>query len=61
MAEKYDEETREIMDHAVEDLQHWMATAGADTPEAAVLSWQQGYIAGVNRAMGIKLGNELVD
>ena len=54
MAEKYDEETREIMDHAVEDLQHWMANAGADTPESAVLAWQQGYIAGVNRAMGIK-------
>ena len=54
MAEKYDEETRALMGHAVEDLQLWMANAGSDTTESAVLAWQQGYIAGVNRAMGIK-------
>lgn len=56
MAEKYDEETRELMGHAVEDLQRWMATAGSDTTEQSLLAWQQGYIAGVNRAMGIKNG-----
>ena len=56
MAEKYDEETRAMMSHAVEDLQTWMASAGADTTEASVLAWQQGYISGVNRAMGIKDG-----
>lgn len=59
MAEEYDNETREIMNHALEDLQHWMATAGADTTEAAVLAWQQGYIAGVNRGVAINEGTEL--
>lgn len=53
---KYDEETRELMAHAVEDLQLFMANAGRDTTEAAIMAWQQGYIAGVNRAMGIKNG-----
>lgn len=56
MTEKYDEETRAMMSHAVEDLQRWMANAGSDTTEASVLAWQQGYIAGANRAMGIKDG-----
>ena len=56
MTEKYDDETRALMGHAVEDLQVWMANAGRDTTEAAILAWQQGYIAGVNRAMGIKNG-----
>lgn len=56
MTDKYDEETRQIMGSAVEDLQKWMATAGADTTEQSLLAWQQGYIAGVNRAMGIKNG-----
>ena len=56
MAEKYDEETRAMMSYAVEDLQTWMASAGADTTEASMLAWQQGYIAGANRAMGIKDG-----
>lgn len=56
MTEKYDDETKALMEHAVEDLQVWMANAGRDTTEAAVFAWQQGYIAGVNRAMGIKNG-----
>ena len=51
MAGKYDAETTKLMDHAIEDLQYWMASAGADTTEAAVSAWQQGYIAGVNRAI----------
>jgi hypothetical protein len=51
MNKKYDDETSRIMQHAVEDLQRYMANAGRDTTEAAILSWQQGYIAGVNRAM----------
>jgi hypothetical protein len=54
MNKKYDDETSAIMQHAVEDLQRYMANAGRDTTEAAILSWQQGYIAGVNRAMSIK-------
>lgn len=54
MTEKYDDETRELMSHAIEDLQQFMATAGRDTTEASILAWQKGYIAGVNRAMGIK-------
>jgi hypothetical protein len=56
MTEKYDEETAQIMSSAVEDLQMFMATAGADTRESEILAWQNGYIAGVNRAMGIKNG-----
>jgi hypothetical protein len=54
MTEKYDDEARAMMQHAVEDLQYWIASAGADTTEASVLAWQQGYISGANRAMGIK-------
>jgi len=34
----------------------FMANAGAQTTEAELLSWQRGYIAGVNRAMGIRNG-----
>ena len=51
---KYDNETQKIMGHAVEDLQMYMANAGRDTTEAAVTAWQQGYIAGINRAIGIR-------
>jgi hypothetical protein len=54
--DKYDEETRNLMEHAKEDLQMYMATAGRNTTEDQLLAWQQGYIAGVNRAMGIKNG-----
>ena len=46
----YDSETQKIMKFAVEDLQRFMATAGRDTTEATLLAWQQGYIAGVQRA-----------
>lgn len=46
----YDSETQKIMNHAVEDLQRFMATAGRDTTEGTILAWQQGYIAGVQRA-----------
>lgn len=53
---EYDDETKELMSSAVEDLQKWMVVAGRDTTEASILAWQQGYIAGVNRAMGIKNG-----
>lgn len=52
---KYDEETRLIMANAREDLQKFMATAGRNTSESELMAWQQGYIAGVNRAMGVKL------
>lgn len=55
MNEKYDDETRKIMSDAKEDLQRYMATAGRNTSESELLAWQQGYIAGVNRAMGVKL------
>jgi hypothetical protein len=53
---EYDDEAKGLMKNAVEDLQAWMANAGSDTKESDVLSWQQGYIAGVNRAMGVKNG-----
>jgi hypothetical protein len=44
----------EIVKYAVEDLQRWMASVGRDTTESAVAAWQAGYIAGVNRAVGLK-------
>jgi hypothetical protein len=53
---KYDADTQKIMQYAVEDLQKFMANAGRETSEASVLAWQQGYIAGVNRA--ITFGND---
>ncbi len=48
-------ENQKMAEYAVEDLQTFMATAGRDTTEKEILTWQKGYIAGVNRAMGIKL------
>jgi hypothetical protein len=42
---------KEIVSHAVEDMQRWMANAPSITTEASVLAWQQGYIAGVQRAI----------
>ena len=47
----YDKETETLMEYAKQDLQKWMATAGRDTTEAAILSWQAGYIAGVQRGI----------
>lgn len=49
------EETQKIAGYAVEDLQTYLATSGANTTEQELLSWQKGYIAGVNRAMGVNL------
>lgn len=54
MKDNYDQETRVLMTHAIEDLQSWMANAGRDTTEAAVLGWQQGYIAGITRGIGVR-------
>lgn len=54
--EKEIDENKMFQQYAVEDLQKFMATAGKDTTESDLLSWQRGYIAGVNRAMGIKNG-----
>jgi hypothetical protein len=53
--ENSQDETQKIAGYAVEDLQTYLATAGSSTTESELLSWQKGYIAGVNRAMGIKL------
>lgn len=50
----YDVDTQKIMQYAVEDLQKFMATAGKDTTESSLLAWQQGYIAGVNRAISFE-------
>jgi hypothetical protein len=52
---KLENETQKIAGYAVEDLQTYLATAGSSTTEQELLSWQKGYIAGVNRAMGINL------
>jgi len=56
MTKQYDEETQKAAAFAIEDLQSFMASAGGDATEASLLSWQKGYIAGVNRAMGIRNG-----
>lgn len=50
----YDTSTQRIMQYAVEDLQKFMASVGKDTTESSLLSWQQGYIAGVNRAISFE-------
>jgi len=42
---------QKIVSHAVQDLQTWMAKAPSDTNEKAILAWQAGYIAGVQRAL----------
>lgn len=44
----------EVVKFASLDLQKWMASVGKDTAEAAVASWQQGYIAGIQRAISIR-------
>jgi hypothetical protein len=54
--EKEIDENKLFQEYAVEDLQRFIAMAGKDTTEKDLLSWQKGYIAGVNRAMGIKNG-----
>jgi hypothetical protein len=51
---EYDEETVLFVDGAKEDLQMFLATAGRSTTEKELEAWQNGYLAGVNRAMGIR-------
>jgi|SaaInl59LU_5_DNA_1037362.scaffolds.fasta_scaffold01704_6 hypothetical protein len=53
--ENVEDETQKIAGYALEDLQKYLATAGASTTEQELLAWQNGYITGVNRAMGISL------
>lgn len=48
-----------IINHAVEDLQMWMANAPSDTTESAISAWQAGYIAGVNRAVSSREESEV--
>jgi hypothetical protein len=52
--EKYDEETGLFIEGAKEDLQIFLANAGRETTEKELEAWQSGYLAGVNRAMGIR-------
>jgi len=47
----HDKETKRVMEHAQQDLQAWMAQAPRDTNEQAIKSWQEGYIAGVQRGI----------
>lgn len=56
MEKQIDDEAKAFQTYALEDLQKFIATAGKSTTEEELLAWQQGYIAGVNRAMGIKNG-----
>lgn len=51
---KYDEETVLFVEGAKEDLQIFLANAGRNTTEKELEAWQTGYLAGVNRAMGIR-------
>lgn len=58
----YDNNTQQIMKHAQEDLQRWMAQAARDTNEQAIKAWQDGYIAGVQRGIdSTKLNNAVED
>lgn len=44
----------EIVKFAPLDMQKWMASVGRDTTESALTAWQDGYIAGVQRAISIR-------
>jgi hypothetical protein len=50
---------QQIVSFATKDLQTWMANVGKETTEASVTAWQQGYIAGVQRAMSIREESEV--
>lgn len=49
----------EVVKFAPLDLQKWMASVGKDTTESAVSAWQQGYIAGIQRAISIRETTEV--
>lgn len=49
------DDNKKMIDAALEDLQKFLATAGRNTTEGEVTAWQQGYIAGINRATGVNL------
>lgn len=49
----------EVVKFASLDLQKWMANVGRDTTEASVVAWQQGYIAGIQRAISIRETSEV--
>ena len=51
---EYDKEKVLFVEGAKEDLQIFLANAGRDTTEKELEAWQIGYLAGVNRAMGIR-------
>lgn len=51
--DKYDDETKEFMKYAVEDLQKFMANSGKDLMEKSLLAWQAGYISGIERAIAL--------
>lgn len=49
------DDNKKMIDAALEDLQKFLANAGRGTTEGEVTAWQQGYIAGINRATGVSL------
>jgi hypothetical protein len=51
---KHDEETALFIESAKEDFQIFLANAGKDTTAKELEAWQVGYLAGINRAMGIR-------
>lgn len=57
----YDEYTKQMMQHAKDDLQLWMATAPKDTTEQAIQAWQSGYIAGIQRSIASNPSVEVED
>lgn len=57
----YDEYTKQMMQHAKDDLQLWMATAPKDTTEQTIQAWQSGYIAGIQRSAMTQSNNEVED
>lgn len=47
---KWEREQSRIVDKAKQDMQEYISKAGRETTEGELLAWQQGYLAGINRA-----------
>lgn len=47
---KWEREQTAIITKAKQDMQEYISKAGKDTTEGELMAWQQGYLAGINRA-----------
>ena len=47
---KWEREQARIVEKAKQDMQEYISKAGRETTEGELLAWQQGYVAGINRA-----------